>query len=60
MVCGPNGTGKSTILNAICLGLGGEPKVLGRADDAREFIAHNKDKAFIEIEPGLCVPTNSS
>ena len=50
MVCGPNGTGKSTILNAICLGLGGEPKVLGRADDAREFIAHNKDKAFIEIE----------
>lgn len=50
MVCGPNGTGKSTILNAICLGLGGEPKVLGRADDAREFIAHNNDKAYIEIE----------
>jgi structural maintenance of chromosomes protein 5 len=50
MVCGPNGTGKSTILNAICLGLGGEPKVLGRADDAREFIAHNEDRAIIEIE----------
>jgi len=50
MVCGPNGTGKSTILNAICLGLGGEPKLLGRADDARAFIMHGKTMAEIEIE----------
>lgn len=50
MVVGANGTGKSTILNAICLGLGGEPKLLGRADDLRAFIAHGKDKAMIEIE----------
>jgi len=50
LVCGPNGTGKSTILNAMCLGLGGEPKMLGRADDCREFISHGKDKALIEIE----------
>ena len=50
MVVGANGTGKSTVLNAICLGLGGEPKLLGRADDARGFIKHGKDVATIEIE----------
>lgn len=50
MVVGANGTGKSTILNAICLGLGGEPKVLGRADDLRAFIMHGKNQAEIEIE----------
>jgi len=50
MVVGPNGTGKSTILCAICLGLGGEPRLLGRADDARLFIMHEQDLAEIEIE----------
>jgi len=50
MVVGANGTGKSSILNAICLGLGGEPKLLGRADDLRAFIMHGKDKCSIEIE----------
>ena len=50
IVMGPNGTGKSTILNATCLGLGGEPSLLGRADDARKFITHGKEKASIEIE----------
>lgn len=49
MVIGANGTGKSTILCAICLGLGGEPKLLGRADDARAFIMHEKGKALIEL-----------
>jgi chromosome segregation ATPase len=34
----------------MCLGLGGEPRHLGRADDAREFITHGKDKALVEIE----------
>ena len=47
---GPNGTGKSTILCAICLGLGGDPPLLGRADDARTFIMHEKGAAMIEIE----------
>ena len=37
-------------MNAICLGLGGEPKHLGRADDARAFIQNGKDEAMIEIE----------
>lgn len=49
MVVGPNGTGKSTILCAICLGLGGEPPLLGRADDARTFIMHEKERAVICI-----------
>lgn len=44
------GTGKSTILCAICLGLGGQPPLLGRADDARLFIMHEKEIAEIEIE----------
>lgn len=47
---GPNGTGKSTILCAICLGLGGQPPLLGRADDARLFIKHEKEQAVVEIE----------
>jgi structural maintenance of chromosomes protein 5 len=50
MVVGPNGTGKSTILNAICLGLGGDPKLLGRADDVRTFISHGESKGSVEIE----------
>lgn len=48
-VVGPNGTGKSTILNAICLGLGGQPKNLGRQDDARDFVMNGKDVAKITI-----------
>jgi chromosome segregation ATPase len=50
VVVGPNGTGKSTILCAICLGLGGQPPLLGRADDARLFIKHEREEATIEIE----------
>lgn len=34
---------------AICLGLGGEPKLLGRADDARAFIMHEQDEALVEL-----------
>lgn len=50
VVVGPNGTGKSTILCAVCLGLGGQPTLLGRADDARLFITHEKNRATVEIE----------
>lgn len=30
MIVGPNGTGKSTMVAAIILGLGGNPKTIGR------------------------------
>lgn len=50
MVIGPNGTGKSSLVCAICLGLGYSPKILGRATAIKEFVKHGKDKATIEIE----------
>ncbi|KAJ2339922.1 Structural maintenance of chromosomes protein 5, partial [Coemansia sp. RSA 2618] len=37
MIIGPNGTGKSTLVCAIALGLGGRPSLLGRAKDISEF-----------------------
>ncbi|KAF4124634.1 Chromosome segregation ATPase [Geosmithia morbida] len=52
MVIGPNGTGKSSLVCAICLGLGYSPKHLGRAGSIKEFVKHGKDTATIEIE--LC------
>ncbi|KAF5865264.1 Structural maintenance of chromosomes protein 5 [Aspergillus alliaceus] len=50
MVIGPNGTGKSTLVCAICLGLGWGPVHLGRAKDAGEFVKHGCREATIEIE----------
>lgn len=50
MIIGPNGTGKSTLVCAICLGLGWETKHLGRAKDISEFVKHGAKKAMIEIE----------
>ncbi|CAM1502106.1 Fc.00g040900.m01.CDS01 [Cosmosporella sp. VM-42] len=50
MVVGPNGTGKSSLVCAICLGLGYSPKHLGRAGAVKEFVKHGKDTATIEIE----------
>ncbi|KIN01513.1 hypothetical protein OIDMADRAFT_104060 [Oidiodendron maius Zn] len=50
MVIGPNGTGKSSLVCAICLGLGWGPQHLGRATQIGEFIKHGLDEAYIEIE----------
>ncbi|RMZ90082.1 hypothetical protein DV736_g2677, partial [Chaetothyriales sp. CBS 134916] len=50
MVIGPNGTGKSTLVCAICLGLGWGTQYLGRAKDAAEFVKHGCAEATIEIE----------
>ncbi|KAI8346052.1 hypothetical protein B0O80DRAFT_407246 [Mortierella sp. GBAus27b] len=49
MIIGPNGTGKSAIVCAIALGLGGNTNLLGRAKDISEFVKHGADKAWIEI-----------
>ncbi|TID19621.1 structural maintenance of chromosome complex subunit SmcA [Venturia nashicola] len=50
MIIGPNGTGKSTLVCAICLGLGARTSVLGRAKDISEYVKHGCDTAEIEIE----------
>nr|WJN25108.1 structural maintenance of chromosome protein [Farysia itapuensis] len=50
MICGPNGTGKSSIACAIALGLGGSPAVLGRAKTVSSFVKAGKTDAWIEIE----------
>lgn len=50
MVIGPNGTGKSSLVCAICLGLGWSPKHLGRAGEIGEFVKHTMPDAYIEVE----------
>jgi chromosome segregation ATPase len=50
MVIGPNGTGKSSLVCAICLGLGFSAIHLGRATKFGEFVKYGKDHATIEIE----------
>lgn len=50
MVLGPNGTGKSSLVCAICLGLGYSPKLMGRATSAKEFVKNGAQVATVEIE----------
>ncbi|KAI4639147.1 hypothetical protein J4E93_009325 [Alternaria ventricosa] len=50
MVIGPNGTGKSTLVCAICLGLGWGSEHLGRAKEVGQFVKHGAAEATIEIE----------
>ena len=50
MVIGPNGTGKSTLVCALCIGLGWSTSLLGRAKDLGEFVKHGCPTATIEIE----------
>ncbi|KAG5651262.1 hypothetical protein H0H81_009306, partial [Sphagnurus paluster] len=50
MILGPNGTGKSSIACAICLGLNFPPNVLGRAADLNSFVKNGYETGYIEIE----------
>jgi chromosome segregation ATPase len=50
MIIGPNGTGKSSLVCAICLGLGWPPTFLGRAKEIGEFVKNGSREAEIEIE----------
>ncbi|KAG7220725.1 hypothetical protein INR49_017839, partial [Caranx melampygus] len=52
MIVGANGTGKSSIVCAICLGLAGKTTVLGRGDKVGLYVKRGCHKGFIEIE--LC------
>ncbi|ODQ77885.1 hypothetical protein BABINDRAFT_163260 [Babjeviella inositovora NRRL Y-12698] len=49
MIIGPNGTGKSTLVSAICLGLGGNERLISRKD-MKSMIKINETQASIEIE----------
>ncbi|XP_044733630.1 structural maintenance of chromosomes protein 5 [Chrysoperla carnea] len=50
LIIGPNGTGKSTIVSGIILGLGGNPKVIGRASQLGDYVKSNCNEAKIEVE----------
>lgn len=50
LVIGPNGTGKSSLVCAICLGLGFHSNVLGRATTFGDFVKHGRSHAIVEIE----------
>ncbi|XP_041314376.1 structural maintenance of chromosomes protein 5 isoform X3 [Pyrgilauda ruficollis] len=50
VVVGANGTGKSSIVCAICLGLAGKPAFLGRADKIGLFVKQGCMKGVVEIE----------
>ncbi|XP_078741358.1 structural maintenance of chromosomes protein 5-like [Lampetra fluviatilis] len=50
LVIGPNATGKSTIVSALCLGLAGKPSLLGRGDKMGQFVKRGEAKATVELE----------
>lgn len=49
MIIAPNGTGKSTLVCAVCLGLAGSPALLGRQKTLAGFIKNGEESATIEI-----------
>lgn len=49
MIVGPNGTGKSSVVAAIYLGLGGSPSRFG-SRKLHEYVRQGKSRAEIEIE----------
>ncbi|XP_064358748.1 structural maintenance of chromosomes protein 5 isoform X3 [Dromaius novaehollandiae] len=57
MIVGANGTGKSSIVCAICLGLAGKPSFIGRADKVGLFVKRGCLKGVVEIELSN-TPTN--
>ncbi|XP_007441975.1 structural maintenance of chromosomes protein 5 isoform X1 [Python bivittatus] len=50
MIVGANGTGKSSIVCAICLGLAGKPSFIGRADKVGHYVKRGCSKGTVEIE----------
>ncbi|XP_054626481.1 structural maintenance of chromosomes protein 5 isoform X1 [Dunckerocampus dactyliophorus] len=50
MIVGANGTGKSSIVCAICLGLAGKTSVLSRGDKVGHYVKHGCNKGSVEIE----------
>uniref|UniRef100_A0A8C7D9J4 Structural maintenance of chromosomes protein 5 n=1 Tax=Oncorhynchus kisutch TaxID=8019 RepID=A0A8C7D9J4_ONCKI len=49
MIVGANGTGKSSIVCAICLGLAGKTAILGRGDKVGLYVKRGCNKGSVEI-----------
>ncbi|KAJ7988430.1 hypothetical protein DPEC_G00323470 [Dallia pectoralis] len=61
MIVGANGTGKSSIVCAICLGLAGKTAILGRGDKVGLYVKRGCGKGSVEIvlyKPGGNVVIN--
>ncbi|XP_016657266.1 structural maintenance of chromosomes protein 5 [Acyrthosiphon pisum] len=50
LIIGPNGSGKSSIVTALILGFGGNPKDINRGDKVSQFVKKGKSVADISIE----------
>lgn len=50
LIIGPNGTGKSSIVCALALGLGSHPSLLGRSKSVAEFVKAGETHGSIQIE----------
>lgn len=50
LILGPNGSGKSSIVTALILGFGGNPKDINRGDKVSQFVKLGKSVADISIE----------
>jgi chromosome segregation ATPase len=49
LVIGPNGTGKSSLVCAIAIGLAGEPQLLGRASNIGDYVKRGEESGWIKI-----------
>ncbi|QDZ24513.1 structural maintenance of chromosomes protein 5 [Chloropicon primus] len=49
LILGPNGSGKSTIVCALCIGFAASSKVLGRADNVKDFVKRGEQSGWVEI-----------
>ncbi|PXF40701.1 Structural maintenance of chromosomes protein 5 [Gracilariopsis chorda] len=47
LIIGPNGTGKSSVANAVCIVFGGHPRLLGRTSDLGGFVKHGTHHAAV-------------
>lgn len=60
IIIGPNGTGKSTLVAAIVLGLGGKPELLSRSSSIGDYVKNGRDEAIIKVEIYRDTPDKST
>ncbi|XRB10317.1 structural maintenance of chromosomes protein 5 [Pseudoscourfieldia marina] len=49
LILGPNGTGKSSLVCALCVGLAGHTKLLGRADKISDYVKRGEEFGSVKI-----------